>query len=340
MRRIVLSLAAGLAVCHISASADDGRSSRACDLAAALPGDRSLPMDIAGVPLDKVDAKLAIPACQAAVMAAPENPRLLFQMGRAFGSSKNYDKARGFFEKAAGLGHAPAQTSLGVLYANGLGGLPKDDREAARLFALAARQGDASAQSNLAFFYSQGRGGLPKDEREAVRLYKLAAAQGFAVAQANLGAAYSAGLGGLAKDDEEAARLYKLAAAQGNAIARALLAGLPDPLAPVSEALKTQISRCWKVPAVLADVKGVDAIVRVKLNQDGTLATEPTLLNSSNSEQFQAAAENALAAIRQCQPFKLPMAQYDRWKNVQLVFDPHFSRPLTLFVSSDGARRP
>lgn len=39
--------------------------------------------------------------------------------------------------------------------------------------------------------YSEGRGGLPKDEREAARLYKLAADQGNATAQVNLGEMYA-----------------------------------------------------------------------------------------------------------------------------------------------------
>jgi TPR repeat protein len=34
--------------------------------------------------------------------------------------------------------------------------------------------------------YENGRGGLPKDDREAARLYKLAADQGNTIAQTNL----------------------------------------------------------------------------------------------------------------------------------------------------------
>jgi hypothetical protein len=78
--------------------------------------------------------------------------------------------------------YVAAQNNLG----DGLGGLSKDDREAARLFKLAADQGYARAQSSLAFFYESGRGGLPKDEHEAIRLYKLAADQGNSNAQAAL----------------------------------------------------------------------------------------------------------------------------------------------------------
>jgi TPR repeat protein len=41
-------------------------------------------------------------------------------------------------------------------------------------------------QANLGFLYSRGRGGLPQDDREAARLYKLAADQGNNFAQAVL----------------------------------------------------------------------------------------------------------------------------------------------------------
>ena len=80
-----------------------------------------------------------------------------------------------------------AQSRLSLFYANGRGGLAKDEREAARLFRLAADQGYVLAQYNLGIFYQNGRGGLAKDEREAARLYKLAADQGYAAAQTNSG---------------------------------------------------------------------------------------------------------------------------------------------------------
>ena len=97
----------------------------------------------------------------------------------------------------------------------GRGGLPKDEREAARLYKLAADQGNAFAQSELAAFYKHGRGGLAKDEREAARLFKLAADQGNAFAQFDLGVFYREGGGGLPKSDQEAVRLLKLAVDRG-----------------------------------------------------------------------------------------------------------------------------
>jgi TPR repeat protein len=326
MRRIALSMAAGLAIIPVFASADDTRLSTACDLAAASPADRSRPAGIAGITLDKIEAKVAIPACEAALAAEPGNPRLLFQMGRTFSSIKDYEKARAFYEKAAGLGYASAQTSLGVLYENGRGGLPKDDREAARLYKLAAEQGEGSGQNNLGFFYQMGRGGLPKDDREAARLYELAAAQGNAAAQINLGGFYERGLGGLAKDDQEAGRLYKLAADRGNAAARAFLARLPArarDAADIGNVLRAQMAACWTPPVGAANVVSV----RVKLNQDGSLSSEPILLSSDLRGQVRAEIENVFLAIKRCQPFKLPIANYDAWKDIEIVFDPRTVRP-------------
>ena len=51
----------------------------------------------------------------------------------------------------------------------------------------AAEQGDPLGNNNLGFFYESGRGGLPKDDREAARLYQLAADDGESWGQYNLG---------------------------------------------------------------------------------------------------------------------------------------------------------
>jgi hypothetical protein len=83
----------------------------------------------------------------------------------------------GLYQLAADQGYVFAEVSLGFFYETGRGGLPKDDREAARLYRLAAAQGDPIGQNKLATFYEDGRGGLPKNNREAARLYKLAAEQ-------------------------------------------------------------------------------------------------------------------------------------------------------------------
>jgi TPR repeat protein/ABC-type uncharacterized transport system substrate-binding protein len=229
----------------------------ACDRAATMPSDKNRPFGVPGVFLASIDPKIAIPACQEAAAATPENPRILFQLGRAYVAAKAYESARAYFQKASDLGYAPALANLGTFYASGRGGLARNDPEALRLSRLAADQGDglghfivglfyevgrgglpkddnaaaqrykfaaeageASGQNNLGRFYEVGRGGLPKDDREAARLYKLAAEQGEAAGLNNVGWFHETGQGGLPKDDREAARLYKLAAEQGYAVAR------------------------------------------------------------------------------------------------------------------------
>jgi TPR repeat protein len=146
----------------------------ACD-AAASPTDKERPVGLAGVQSEKLDWPIAIAACTAAAKTAPNNPRIMFQLGRAHEAAKADESARAHFSTASNLGYAAAQVSLALFYAAGRGGLAKDDREALRLFQLAAAQGDPLGNNGLGFFCESGRGGLAKDDREAARLYQLAA---------------------------------------------------------------------------------------------------------------------------------------------------------------------
>jgi Sel1 repeat len=116
----------------------------------------------------------------------------------------------------ADQGNAQGQASLGYFYEKGLGGLLKDEHEAARLWRLTADQGNAVGQASLGFFYEIGRGGLPKDAREAARLCKLSADQSNPTWQLYLAALYRRGLAALPKDDGEAARRHNPSADQGD----------------------------------------------------------------------------------------------------------------------------
>ena len=144
----------------------------------------------------------------------------LFRVIKPSGEVPNESERLKHYRENASKGDPDAQVQLAVLYDNGRGGLPKDEREAARLYKLAADQGNALAQNNLGVDYRDGLGGLSNDNREAARLFKLAADHGNANAQLNLGRFYENGLGGLPKDEREAARLFKLAADHGNARAQ------------------------------------------------------------------------------------------------------------------------
>ena len=86
-------------------------------------------------------------------------------------------------------------------------------------------------------------------------------------------------------------------------------------------ALRSQIVRCWAPPARTAHADGLVVVIRVKLNRDGSLAGDPTLVNSGTG-LFDVVAESAVNAVRLCQPFKLPIAAYDFWKEVDMAFVP------------------
>ncbi len=85
---------------------------------------------------------------------------------------------------------------------------------------------------------------------------------------------------------------------------------------------RARISDCWTPPP---GGLGADAIVvkiRLKLNQDGTLEGYPSVANSGSSPFFQAAADSAVRAVFQCQPYVLPVAKYALWRDMILNFDP------------------
>jgi TPR repeat protein len=185
-----------------------------CNRLAAGPGDRELPPGIVGVGLTQMDSGRAVAACRKALDTYPDEPRLLFLLGRAFHAAKNYAEALPLYRNAADLGDVRATNNLGVMYQNGLG-VTKDEAEAVRLYRKAADLGEAIAIDNLGWMYANGRG-VAKDEAEAVRLYRKAADLGNARAMNNLGMMYENGRG-VANDETEAVRLYRKAADLGNA---------------------------------------------------------------------------------------------------------------------------
>jgi hypothetical protein len=44
------------------------------------------------VPVSALKASLAVPACEAALKFAPDEPRIIYQLGRAYGVAKEYEK--------------------------------------------------------------------------------------------------------------------------------------------------------------------------------------------------------------------------------------------------------
>jgi colicin import membrane protein len=99
----------------------------------------------------------------------------------------------------------------------------------------------------------------------------------------------------------------------------------PNMRAQLIGIIKEQLERCWSVPVALqTSQKPPVPSVRVALKQDGTLAGQPTVVNSSADPLFRVAADSALTATRRCTPLRIP-AQfapfYQDWRDVVVNFD-------------------
>ncbi|EJW12482.1 TolA protein [Rhodovulum sp. PH10] len=116
-------------------------------------------------------------------------------------------------------------------------------------------------------------------------------------------------------------------AATGDTLNQTASLGLPTGRAAMLtqseiDALRAQIQACWNPPAGAMEGSELIVKVRLMLRQDGSLEADPVLLNRGSHPYFQVAAESALRAIRRCQPYRLPIAKYQIWKDVEVTFDP------------------
>jgi hypothetical protein len=90
------------------------------------------------------------------------------------------------------------------------------------------------------------------------------------------------------------------------------------------DALRSQMMKCWNVPVGAPDPTALVLRVRVLLNQDGSVAGMPQLLDtmSLSDPYFRAAADSAIRAVKMCEPYKLPVEKYQAWSEVTVTFDP------------------
>ena len=93
------------------------------------------------------------------------------------------------------------------------------------------------------------------------------------------------------------------------------------------DAIRGQFIPCWRMPIGAKDPKSLAALVRIKLQPDGTVLTAE-LASSQQSRYasdpfFKAAADAAIRAAHQCSPLKnLPVDKYNSWRELELNFDP------------------
>lgn len=88
------------------------------------------------------------------------------------------------------------------------------------------------------------------------------------------------------------------------------------------DAFRAQISRCWTPPVGGLGGDPIIVKLRIALKEDGSLARPPEVSNQMVSPFFRPAADSAVRAVMQCQPYQMPADKYGQWRDMLLTFDP------------------
>lgn len=87
--------------------------------------------------------------------------------------------------------------------------------------------------------------------------------------------------------------------------------------------MKREVARCWNINSGLQGIDRVVVEIEVKLGTDGRLQGQPRLVSSGGGALFQDAANNAMRALVQCEPYNLPKDLYKGgWDHMVVTFDP------------------
>jgi hypothetical protein len=248
----VRGLAAVLAVLLVSALPAESAQTAApaaepapatdCDLYAASPRDeeRWAP----GVEYEKIENAKAIPACEAAVAAYPQEERFRFQLARALDAAKEYKRAAYLYRDLASAGHEHAASNLTEMARQNT--RPGPDPHEVKRLEDAANSGDARAALLLATMYNFGIG-VSANGNTANALYIKAVELGSAEAMYILGIRCGAGS---SQDGPECTRLLEKAANLGSARAMYLLGAT----------LRSNLVPATAISATIADAfgKGLD----------------------------------------------------------------------------------
>lgn len=147
---------------------------------------------------------------------------------------QDFAQAAHYFQVLSNLGDVRAMTTLGLMYARGIG-VPKNMAEAVRKWQFAAaneKSADAGAEYNLGLAYRIGDG-IGADAAKAHYWMRRAARRGHVLAQTNLGLMYLEGFG-TQRDPAEGASWLMVSARRGDA-------GAQENLKRISASLPTEV---------------------------------------------------------------------------------------------------
>jgi len=126
-------------------------------------------------------------------------------------------------------------------------------------------------------------------------------------------------------EPETAARMAQLALLGGRLGGGFAAPPIDSPLVgyDFTLAFRERVSACTAQPPGVDPSENIRIRARVFLNRDGTLASEPQLLEPNPSAKQQAVMQAFTSGLQQCQPYTmLPPDKYKSWKTLDLMVYP------------------
>ena len=94
----------------------------------------------------------------------------------------------------------------------------------------------------------------------------------------------------------------------------------------VVDALRVAMTRCWVIDTGRPDISDIRAVAHLKMRKNGTVQDVwfESAARADTDPAFAYVLETIKNAIDVCQPFRmLPVAEYEKWKDIQLTFYPN-----------------
>jgi outer membrane biosynthesis protein TonB len=89
------------------------------------------------------------------------------------------------------------------------------------------------------------------------------------------------------------------------------------------DAMRARLASMWNVQPGAEHPEELMVTVRIRLNPDRRLAAPPQVVSTGSSPRYQAAAEAAIRAVLQGQPYTMLRDEtYEQWKDMDIDFDP------------------
>ncbi|MGH6778810.1 MAG: protein TolA [Bradyrhizobium sp.] len=89
------------------------------------------------------------------------------------------------------------------------------------------------------------------------------------------------------------------------------------------DAMRARLASLWDVQPDVERPKELDVTVRIRLGRDRRLIGLPQVVSTGTSPRYQAAAEAAVRAVIEGQPYDMLRSDtYDQWKYMDIDFDP------------------